>query len=661
MSETNDSDATLDELAAYVGFTAEDLERLRAAASVLEPHLPAMSARFYAAIEATPRAGEVLREGPKQVDQLKLSLQRWAHDLLTRRRDAVYAASRRRIGMKHVELGLDHHYVVAAIGVVREFLQDALARELAGRPEHAPTARALDRALDLDAALLTVSHTSGREEQLIASGGGEGRALRKIQSLLLQGPHHLTDLDEIRQVLAKILPVDQLRITRGESACVVRTGREQTVELHADGLRAVRMLPLWIDDRVIGSLDLATRGDARALAGHDELLGGVCDAIALAVARHDASLKLFDSEEQFRSLFDAVADGLYVVDSDQRYRAANQVFLRLLDRAREDVIGHPVDEVLPGETARRMRAMHGEVLATGRALVGEVGLETGDRRRWLSVSLAPVHSSSGATIALTAIARDVTVERERTAHQAHQHKMTSLGLLAAGIAHEVSNPLASIACIAQDLEETTADAESKDLLRRIVVSTQRASHSLQQVLRFVRPSSRDAAPMPLNDTVQQTLDMASFDPRARGLSFGMELAQHLPPVTASADDVSQVLLNLFLNALDAMTAKLGPPSARPPAPRLAKASPAVAADVTVRTWATDDQVHVAVEDRGPGIPPEQRVRIFEPFYTTKSGGRGTGLGLFVSAQIVRDLGGSIEVESTPGAGARFVVSLPRAP
>lgn len=691
--------SALDELVDYIKFGPADLELLQAAAPRLLPHLRGMADAFYAAIEANPKAGTVLREGPKQVSQLKLSLERWATDLLTRPRDAVYAESRRRIGVKHADLGLDQRWVMAAMGVVRGYLKRRIREELFDNPMFQAMLDALDRALDLDAALLSISYVDSANERRLAERDAEDRAIRKIQSLLVSGYGRLVNLGEVREALVRVLPVDQVVVlvdrprasglevvgvdgrfplaslvpgvvvpyAEGGLAQVLETGVQRTYELDdrgstinrelfRSGLRALTVLPLWVEDRVVGALLLAARaaGSART-----EFLLAVADAVALAVARHEDALRLFDSEEQFRSLFDAVADGLFVLDADGRYRVCNAVFAKLLDRGRDDVVGRTVDELFPPDGAQRLKALEADARALGRPVSGELAVEVGSRRRWLALTLAPVRSASGDVAALTGTARDTTAERERTAHQAHQHKMTSLGLLAAGIAHEVSNPLASIACIAQDLEETTADEESKDLLRRIVTSTQRASRSLHQVLKFVRPTARDAAPVPVNETVTQTLEMASFDPRARGISFAMQLAPDLPPARASADDVSQIVLNLLLNALDAMSLKLGPPSERPPAPRLAQAGPGQQAHITVRTWATGDSVRVEVEDHGPGIPRDQIARIFEPFYSTKSAGRGTGLGLFVSAEIVRDLGGSLDVDSVPGEGARFTLKLPR--
>ena len=693
----------LQELSDYINFTPADLELLRAAAPALDRHLPEMALAFYAAIERNPRAGAVLREGPKQVDQLKLSLERWARDLLVRPRDSQYAESRRRIGVKHADLGLDQRWVMAALGVVRGFLKGVLRTLIADAGRSAATLDALDRALDLDASLLSISYVDSANARRLAQRDDEDRATRKVQSLLLSGPGRLTSPDAIRQTLARLFPVEVLIIAVDRPAAggveiqgvdgtfpvagivpgaivpyadcgleqVIASGLTRAIALTADaapafhqalrhcGLVELTALPLWVDDRVIGALLLASRQAVPEAARRTDFLLGAADAVALAVARHQTALKLFDSEEQFRSLFDAVADGLFVVDREHRVRACNQVFLAMTHRSRDEVVGHTLQEFLPDEGGARLMARERDALSAGQSFGGEIALEIAGRRRWLAMSYAPIRSAAGEVVALTATARDTTTERERTAQQAHQHKMTSLGLLAAGIAHEVSNPLASIACIAQDLEETTADAESRDLLRRIVSSTQRASRSLQQVLKFVRPTGRDAAPVSVNETVTQTLDMASFDPRARGLSFETALAPELPPARASADDVSQVLLNILLNAMDAMAVKLGPPSGRPPAPRLANAQAGKIPDIVVHTRATQDSILIEVADRGPGIAPSQQQRIFEPFFTTKSVGRGTGLGLFVSAQIVQDLGGSITVSSVVGEGARFTIALPR--
>jgi len=360
-----------------------------------------------------------------------------------------------------------------------------------------------------------------------------------------------------------------------------------------------------------------------------------------ALCRYAAEQRVVRTEEQYRSLFEAVADGAFVVNIGGRYTLCNQVFLDILGRTKEEVIGHHLIEVFPSPAAERVLELHDQVTATGCPLNAQINVDLADRNLWLSVSYSPIHSHSGEVVAITGIARDVTEERQRSALQAHHHKMTSLGFLASGIAHEVSNPLASIASMASDLEETSSDQRTKTLLQSIHSCTKRAARSLRQMLSFARPTTREPELTSLNAVVERTVELASFDPRARCFEMASEMEPGLPWILGHPEDLSQVLLNLLLNAFDAMEGRTG--------------------RIEVRTGHADGWVHLSVSDCGPGIHPEQAVRIFEPFFSTKTSTRGTGLGLFVSRQIVRDHRGTLTLQSVPGEGATFTIRLPIPP
>jgi len=219
-------------------------------------------------------------------------------------------------------------------------------------------------------------------------------------------------------------------------------------------------------------------------------------------------------------------------------------------------------------------------------------------------------------------------------------KLSSIGLLAAGVAHEVNTPLAVISTYAQMLaKQISGDDQKSKLLDKIAKQTFRASEIVNSLLSFSRTSSTEFVEVDLNRIIQDTLSLIDHQLRKSGIETKLHLAPSLPPVKGNSGKLQQVFLNLFLNARDAMEA---------------------GGALTVRSWSEDGFARVDIADSGQGIAPEHLARIYDPFFTTKAARKGTGLGLAVTYGIVREHGGNIEVESRLGGGSRFHVELPLA-
>jgi signal transduction histidine kinase/CheY-like chemotaxis protein len=217
------------------------------------------------------------------------------------------------------------------------------------------------------------------------------------------------------------------------------------------------------------------------------------------------------------------------------------------------------------------------------------------------------------------------------------------GELLAGVAHEVNNPLMAIAALAEmRMDDPGLPEPQREEMREILGQARRASKLLRGLLRFVRASERHISRIDLNDVVRGALDLVSYRFSVDEIQLGGRLDPLLPVVQGDPIRLEQVLVNLLSNAIDAMRAV--------PAPRR----------LVVDTWVEDEAVFVAVQDSGRGVPAELAKRLFLPFATTK-GRRGTGLGLYVSRQLIRESGGELSLVSNPGEGARFVFHLPAAP
>ncbi|HSB72621.1 MAG TPA: ATP-binding protein [Candidatus Methylomirabilis sp.] len=232
--------------------------------------------------------------------------------------------------------------------------------------------------------------------------------------------------------------------------------------------------------------------------------------------------------------------------------------------------------------------------------------------------------------------------------RAHEDRLASLGAVAAELVHEMTQPLTAIQGISQGILEQSAElsAETRQYLRVVVDEARRLRELSQRLREFSRRSQGERRPADLNEIVRDTCLLLRPTARRHEVRIEEQLAPELPEVVVDRQAVAQVLLNLMTNALHAVESR---------------AQPHVRVGTRVVVSGRESAVEVVVEDNGPGIAPEVLPHIFEPFFSTKEPGRGTGLGLSVSKEIVERHGGTMRVEPAPGGGARFVASLPVQP
>lgn len=228
--------------------------------------------------------------------------------------------------------------------------------------------------------------------------------------------------------------------------------------------------------------------------------------------------------------------------------------------------------------------------------------------------------------------------QEAQAHVLHQEKMAAFGLLAAGIAHEVGNPLTSISSLVQMLQRRDQDAYTKDKLGLVSGQLERIQTTLRELVTFSRPASIARSRVSIAGVIHEALNIAKYHKRTKGRSIETSVPNDLPAVMGVHDQLVQVVLNLILNAIDATDA---------------------GGHIQVRAEVVDASLHLQIEDDGAGIAPDHLPRLFQPYFTTKK--HGTGLGLFVTHKLILEHGGEIDVASEPGGGARFHVRLPKAP
>ncbi|HXE57109.1 MAG TPA: GAF domain-containing protein [Gemmatimonadales bacterium] len=344
------------------------------------------------------------------------------------------------------------------------------------------------------------------------------------------------------------------------------------------------------------------------------------------------------SEARFRALFAAAPLSIFSVDRRGGFRSVNRATVRMAGLARREPNRRLQEFLLPEEVERIEAEIAASFRGETRDFMFYFRRADGAIRRAAAISV-PVEEEAGEDAVLI-IARDVTDELRLREQLGHSEKLAALGRLVSGVAHELNNPLAGIAALAQALIlEREQDPGAEQVLETIRREATRAGRIVGDLLTFARQRPIERRVVDLNQVVRDTLDLHART-AASGARWELALADDLPGVSADPDQLRQVLLNLLTNADHAM---------RGVASRVGR----------IRTYATPERVGCEVADSGPGIPPEAMPRIFEPFFTTKGVGEGTGLGLSISHGIVRAHGGEIRVENRPGGGAAFTVELPR--
>jgi PAS domain S-box-containing protein len=345
--------------------------------------------------------------------------------------------------------------------------------------------------------------------------------------------------------------------------------------------------------------------------------------------------------EYNENILESMDSGILVLDLQDRIVRWNRALEALYGRNRDEVLGRTLDDVFPQSFLEALRGS----LVLGRsedeqiAQIYKLHLPVADGRGLMvNVSVAPFQLGSGERRGTILIVDDVTARVRLEEQLQHSEKMASIGLLAAGVAHEVNTPLAGISSYTQMLRGQVEAADPRAaLLEKIEKQTFRAAKIINNLLNFSRSASAEVEPLDVNKVLLDVLSLIEHQLEGGNIKVRRELAERLPPVRGNENRLQQVFFNLILNARDAMP-KGG--------------------WLTLRTHAEDGGVVAEIRDTGEGIRREDIKRIYDPFYTTKGIGRGTGLGLAVSYGIVQEHGGAISVESAPGKGTTFTVRLP---
>lgn len=339
------------------------------------------------------------------------------------------------------------------------------------------------------------------------------------------------------------------------------------------------------------------------------------------------------SQEFTERLFDALRDRVVVIDRRGRVVKANRVALQSMGPG---AVGRPCTALVPCPSGG-----HGciatQALREGRPILGTVRADPKTGRVYLVEAYPVPDPESGQEVVLET-ARDITEAQQYQARLREQEKLAALGVLAAGIAHDIGNPLASICSELELLDGETEIQRVRGSLAVVRRHLDRIGRTIREMTDFARRRGEDRAHFSLHIAVEDALRMVRHDPRARGLRLSVEVSPSLPQVFASEDQVVMVLVNLLINAFDATPA---------------------GGEIRLSASREAPGIRLQVRDTGSGMSEEVLRRAMDPLFTTKAG-RGTGLGLTVSEEVMRALGGSLSLESAEGAGTTVTLHFPLA-
>jgi PAS domain S-box-containing protein len=395
-----------------------------------------------------------------------------------------------------------------------------------------------------------------------------------------------------------------------------------------------------------GVLDVGYPPGPDGRADDEPALKVITNALALALRTLRLSEDAIGLRDYQARLLDSANALILGIDRSWRITVCNRALLDLVGATRDDMLGRDVRDFISADQRHALMTAFAAALAGQHHAAVTVMLPTrahGDVRSvWAIAPVGRAGQQGGPIEAVVAIGQDQS-KIDALQHQiVRAERLATLGELAAGVVHELNNPLTSITVYAEflvrKLESQGADAPDVEKLRRIGASAQRILRFSRDLVQYARPSGKDREPVDLAGVVRQSVSICEHLVERGGISLSVDLHPELPVVQAVGGQLEQVLINLITNAVHAVEQ---------------------GGQVVVRARPDgDDAVRLEVADSGPGVPEESREKIFEPFFTTKADGKGTGLGLPIVRNIVDQHRGIIAVDRSELGGALFYVTIP---
>jgi two-component system, NtrC family, sensor kinase len=480
-------------------------------------------------------------------------------------------------------------------------------------------ARYAARFLQADGAIVALVEMDGRALRVVAASGSLVPLLRQVS-------------DQPDSSLVR-LAIGRDRIE------VAQHGETTSVNLLAGLMvRSAAVAPLRAQSITMGALAVADRHGGPFTDEDRRLLSTVATNASVVLANSRLYEMVRRSEEEWETAFNALAEGIAVVGPDGAILRANRALAALVEVPERELVGRDFRELLSGASD----AVSGLIEASyRRERTVPLVVRLDHNNRVLRLTAAPLAGAEPGSVVI--LIEDVTEQRLLEAQIIQNDKMASIGQLVSGVAHELNNPLTSIAGLAELLLERPAHPElPREHLRVIHDQAERAGRIVSNLLTFARKGVPEQTAVDLNDVISRTSLLIVYELHLHGIELSSELSAEPVIVLGDRYELQQVLLNLVTNAVQAVA------GLEPGQPR----------GITLSTARSNGEAILRVRDTGPGVPKHLAPYLFTPFFTTKGPGEGTGLGLSLSYGLVKAHGGALTYEPAAEGGAEFRVTLP---
>ena len=345
---------------------------------------------------------------------------------------------------------------------------------------------------------------------------------------------------------------------------------------------------------------------------------------------------------RFNSVANKTINSIQITDENGKMIYVNPAYVKASGYSEEELLGKDPKVFGSGKHSMKFWENMWNTIKSGNVWIGEIENRKKSGEPFYSQAIiSPIADDDGKIIGYFGIHNDIADKKMLEKNLIHSQKMENIGILAAGIAHEVGNPLASISALVQVVQRTSSEKFAIEKLELVKSQVKRISKTIRDLVDFSRPSNYELRLTDINKNILDAVEIIKAGIKVKSIEFILKLNSEIPPLALVQDQIEQVFVNILINAIDAIADDKKD---------LKK--------IFIYTDIIKDSLIITFEDTGIGIYEEDISKIFEPFFTTKEEGKGTGLGLWITYGIIKSFQGDITVESTKGVGSKFILTLP---
>ena len=428
----------------------------------------------------------------------------------------------------------------------------------------------------------------------------------------------------------------------------IRTDTSETKEFVEDrelslkGLKSYVTVPIISKGINIGTLNLANYPASSYNENHLKILTSITEQLAVAIENSRLFEEIVQSKKEWENTFDSITDFVSIHDLEYNILKVNTALAKRLNIPQEELLGKKCYEIFHCSSTYHSDCPHKKTLETMTPCSKDIEF-SGSIAGTYTISASPVFDENKKLIGTVHYCKDITEQKKLREQLLQSEKMSAIGQLVSGVAHELNNPMAGIVGYSQLLLKKDLEDKVKKGVVQISEQAERATKIVQNLLTFARQKKPERMAANINELLNKTIELRAYDLNVKNIKVVTELDPHLPQIIADNHQLQQVFLNIIINAEQAMLATKGKGT------------------LTIRTefkTGSENIVKILFIDDGPGISKENLNKIFNPFFTTKDVGKGTGLGLSICYGIINEHNGKIYAETASGEGTTFVIELP---